>query len=103
MIKDVLAISIADVEIEWLFNLAWDVITYWRDQLNGVIIKIIMMVKFNLLQHQKLNYLTTERKNIAEDLFSDEADTDMKYLFYVFILNCNPSNIADNSSADTLN
>ncbi len=61
------------------------------------------MIKFNLLQHQKLNYLITERKNTAEDLFSDEADTDMKHLSYVFILNCNSSNIADNSLADTLN
>ena len=51
MIKNVLTISIADVEVEWLFNLAQDVITYWRDWLNEVIIKIIMMIKFNLLQH----------------------------------------------------
>jgi len=36
-------------------------------------------------------------------LFLDEADIDMKYLFYVFILNHNSFNIADNSSADTLN
>jgi len=31
MIKNVLTIFIADIEIEWLFNLAWDVIIYWRD------------------------------------------------------------------------
>jgi len=36
-------------------------------------------------------------------LFSDEADIDMKHLSYVFILDCNPSDIADNSLADTLN
>ncbi len=51
IIKNVLAISIADVEIKQLFNLAQDVITYWRDWLNEVIIEIIMMIKFNLLQH----------------------------------------------------
>jgi len=61
------------------------------------------MIKFNLLQHLKLNYLITERKNTAEDLFLDEADTDTEYLFYVFILNHNSSDIADNSLTNTLN
>jgi len=50
-----------------------------------------------------LNYLITERENTAENLFLDEADIDMKYLSYVFILNHNSFNIADNSLTDTLN
>jgi len=50
-----------------------------------------------------LNYLTTERENTAENLFLDEADIDMKHLSYIFILNHNSFNIADNSLTDTLN
>jgi len=36
-------------------------------------------------------------------LFSDKADTDMKHLSYIFILNYNCSNISDNSLTDTVN
>jgi len=50
-----------------------------------------------------LNYLITERKNAAEDLFLDEVNIDTEHLFYIFILNCNSFNIADNSLTDTLN
>ncbi len=50
-----------------------------------------------------MNYLITERKNTAEDLFLDEVNIDMKYLSYIFILNCNSSDISDNSLTDTLN
>jgi len=48
-----------------------------------------MMIKFDLLQHQKLrqDYFTVISQNITEDLFSDEVDIDTKNSFYIFISN----------------
>jgi hypothetical protein len=48
MTKDVLTISCFDVDVERLFNLARDVITYRRDRLNSDTIEAIMMIKYNL-------------------------------------------------------
>jgi hypothetical protein len=48
MIKDVLTISCFDVDVERLFNLTRNVITYRRDRLNSDIIETIMMIKYNL-------------------------------------------------------
>jgi len=64
-----------------------DVIIYQRDQLNEEIIKIIIMIKFNLLQHQKLrqDYSAVISQNIMKDLFLNEADTDTENSFYIFI------------------
>jgi len=48
-----------------------------------------MMIKFDLLQHQKLkqDYSAVISQNIMKDLFSDEADIDTENSFYIFILN----------------
>ncbi len=48
-----------------------------------------MMIKFNLLQHQKLkqDYFTIISQNIMKDLFLNEADINTENSFYVFILN----------------
>ncbi len=48
-----------------------------------------MMIKFNLLQHQKLkqDYFTVISQNIMKDLFLNEADIDTENSFYIFILN----------------
>jgi len=45
------------------------------------------MIKFDLLQHQKLkqDYFTVISQNITEDLFLNEADIDTKNSSYVFI------------------
>jgi hypothetical protein len=48
MIKNVLTISCFDVDVERLFNLTRDVITYRRNWLNSDIIETIMMIKYNL-------------------------------------------------------
>jgi hypothetical protein len=48
MIKDVLTISCFNVDVERLFNLTRNVITYRRNQLNSNIIETIMMIKYNL-------------------------------------------------------
>jgi hypothetical protein len=48
MIKDVLTISCFDVDVERLFNLIRNVITYRRDRLNSNIIETIIMIKYNL-------------------------------------------------------
>jgi len=87
MAKDVLAIPIAGVGVERLFNMARDVITYRRGRLNGETIEAIMMIKFDLLQHQKLgqDYSAAISQDTTEDLFPDEADTDTEDPPYVFI------------------
>ncbi len=48
-----------------------------------------MMIKINLLQHQKLkqDYFTVISQNIMKDLFLNEADIDTENSFYIFILN----------------
>jgi len=49
------------------------------------------MIKFNLLQHQKLkqDYSAIINQNIMKDLFLNEADIDTENSFYIFILNNN--------------
>jgi len=46
-----------------------------------------MMIKFNLLQHQKLkqDYFTVISQNITEDLFSNEVDINTENSSYIFI------------------
>jgi len=46
-----------------------------------------MMIKFNLLQHQKLkqDYFTVISQNIMKDLFLNEIDTDTENSSYIFI------------------
>ena len=48
-----------------------------------------MMIKFDLLQHQKLrqDYSAVISQNIMKDLFSDEVNINTENSFYVFILN----------------
>jgi len=48
-----------------------------------------MMIKFNLLQHQKLkqDYFAVISQNIMKDLFLNEVDINTENSFYVFILN----------------
>jgi len=48
-----------------------------------------MMIKFNLLQHQKLkqDYFAIISQNIMKDLFLNEVDIDTKNSFYIFISN----------------
>ncbi len=55
MTKDVLAVSASSVDVERLFNLARDVITYRRDRLNSNTIETIMMIKYNLNNDRVLN------------------------------------------------
>jgi len=54
-----------------------------------------MIIKFNLLQHQKLkqDYFTIISQNITEDLFMNEVDIDAENSFYVFISDNDNSNI----------
>jgi len=57
-----------------------------------------MMIKFNLLQHQKLkqDYFTVISQNITKNLFLNEADIDTKNSFYIFILNDDSSDTEEN-------
>ena len=48
MIKNVLTIFLIDVDIERLFNMIKNVVTYWRNWLNFKIIETIMMIKYNM-------------------------------------------------------
>ena len=50
-----------------------------------------MMIKINLLQHQKLkqDYFTIISQNIMKDLFLNEADINTENSFYIFILDNN--------------
>ena len=45
MTKNILTISVADVNIEWLFFIMWDVVIYWQSYFNSNTIVNIMMIK----------------------------------------------------------
>jgi len=49
------------------------------------------MIKFNLLQHQKLkqNYFAVISQNIIKDLFLNEVNINTENSFYIFISNNN--------------
>ncbi len=73
MTKDVFAIFCSNVEVERLFNLARDVITYKRKRLNFQTIEIVMMIKYNL-NNEKLNdSLSSSNEFFADELSSNAS------------------------------
>jgi hypothetical protein len=75
MIKNVLTISCFDVNVERLFNLTRDVITYRRDRLNLNIIETIMMIKYNLNNIRFINEHEIVFLN-DDELFANEIVVD---------------------------
>jgi hypothetical protein len=78
MIKDVLTISCFDVDVERLFNLTRDVITYRRDRLNSDIIETIMMIKYNLNNIRSINeseiVFLNDDESFANEIVVDFCD-----------------------------
>ena len=63
MIKDVLSISVFDVDVERLFFLTRDVIDYRRNRLHKQIIENIMILKKNLQIVKKYSQKKNSSKN----------------------------------------
>ena len=71
MIKDIFLISASDVNVEQLFNTAWDVCHYHQNHLNVNTIEIIMLVKW----YEKLRFLTLKQElsqNSDQETDADE-------------------------------
>ena len=67
MTKNILSISVSNVNIEWFFNTARDICHYHWNCLNADTIEIIMLLKW----YEKLK-LTTAEQNLSQnsDLFT---------------------------------
>ncbi len=71
MAKDVLAVPCSGVDVERLFTLTRDVITYRRDRLNPDTIEIIMMIKYNLNYDRSIGETEMLSSN-NDELFANE-------------------------------
>jgi len=76
-VKDILAISAADVEVECLFNTAWDVIIYCQNWLNSDIIENIMLIKYHdmFTLSAEVIEIIKERSALTIIVDSDEKDS----------------------------
>jgi len=69
MAKDVLAIALADIRVEWVFNFAHDTCNYRQDHLHAETIKKIMLVK---LAHQEK--MADDRLSLDMELKKEVTD-----------------------------
>ena len=56
IIKNILSISAANVDVEWVFNTDWDTYHYCWNHLDANIIEIIILIKW----YEKLRLWTSE-------------------------------------------
>jgi hypothetical protein len=96
MTKNVLAILCSDVEVERLFNLARDVITYRRERLNSQTIEIVMMIKYNLNHEESNDFLSS-----SNEFFADEFSSNASRALSLVLIENNASSeqINENSQA----
>ncbi len=75
--KDILAISTADIEVECLFNMTWDVIIYCWNWLNSDIIENIMLIKYYdmFILAAEVIKIIKERSALTMIINSDEKDS----------------------------
>ena len=82
MTKNVLTISFADVDVKRLFNMTKNVMTYRRERLNFRIIKIIMMIKYDM--QNTIDYVVIEI-NVFVFINSNEIfANELFFNFYIF-------------------
>ncbi len=76
-IKDILAISAANIEVKCLFNMTQDVITYYWNWLNSDIIENIMLIKYHdmFIFSAKVIKIIEERSALTMIVNSDEKDS----------------------------
>ncbi len=76
-IKDILAISAADIEVKHLFNIAQDIITYCWNWLNSDTIENIMLIKYHdmFILSVKVIKIIEERSALTMIVNSDEKDS----------------------------
>ncbi len=76
-IKDIFAISAADIEVECLFNITQDVITYCWNWLNSDIIENIMLIKYHnmFILSAEVIKIIEERSALIMIVDNDEKDS----------------------------
>ena len=85
MIKNILTIFCANVEIKRLFNMTKNVINYRWKQLNSYIIEIIMMIKFVAMNKQLYSSHDIDF-NSTDEVFANELTTNAQnFLSFVMI------------------
>jgi len=89
-IKDILAISAADIEVKCLFNTAQDVITYCWNWLNSDTIKNIMLIKYHnmFILSAEVIKIIEERSALTMIVNSDEKDSSVNELNLTAIKLC---------------
>ena len=76
-IKDIFAISAADIKVEYLFNMTWDVIIYCWNWLNSDTIENIMLIKYYdiFILATKVIKRIEERSALTIIINNDEKDS----------------------------
>jgi len=76
-IKDIFAISAADIEVKHLFNMTQDIITYYWNWLNSDTIKNIMLIKYHdmFILAAEVIKIIEERSALIMIVNSDEKDS----------------------------
>ena len=74
--KNILAISLAEIKVEQMFNLKWNICNYWQDHLHEETIKKIMIVKHahqtNMIDKIFLSEMKLRKKIMNDDKNSSE-------------------------------
>ena len=85
MIKNILTIFCANVEIERLFNIIKNIINYRRKRLKFHIIEIIMMIKFVAMNKQRYSSYDIDF-DFTNEIFANELTTNTQnFLSFVMI------------------
>ncbi len=76
-VKDIFAISAADIKVEYLFNMTWDVIIYCWNWLNSDTIENIMLIKYYdiFILATKVIKRIEERSALTMIINNDEKDS----------------------------
>ncbi len=81
-IKNIFAISAADIEVKHLFNMTQDVITYCWNQLNSDTIENIMLIKYHdmFILLAKVIKIIKERSALTIIVINNEKDSSVDEL-----------------------
>ncbi len=81
-IKNIFAISAADIEVKHLFNMTQDVITYCWNQLNSDTIENIMLIKYHdmFILSAKVIKIIKERSALTIIVNNNEKDSSVDEL-----------------------
>ena len=78
MTKNILVILLAEVEVEQMFNLRWNICNYWQDHLHEEIIKKIIIIKYvhqkNMINEILLSEMKLKKIIINDDKNSSETE-----------------------------